>query len=81
MYVGNLPLDTREEELEDLFHKFGKIVKIELKLPNRPPGYAFVEFSDAMDAEDAVKERDRYDFGGVALRVGGLGLASVVDLV
>ncbi|XP_038974745.1 serine/arginine-rich splicing factor SR34A-like isoform X5 [Phoenix dactylifera] len=43
IYVGNLPIDTRESEIEDLFYKYGRIVEIELKNPPRPPGYCFVE--------------------------------------
>ncbi|MQL94369.1 hypothetical protein Taro_027020 [Colocasia esculenta] len=43
VYVGNLPGDIREREVEDLFCKYGPIVDIDLKIPPRPPGYAFVE--------------------------------------
>ncbi|WRX22794.1 RNA recognition motif domain - like 10 [Theobroma cacao] len=43
LYVGNLPGDTRMREVEDLFYKYGPIVDIDLKIPPRPPGYAFVE--------------------------------------
>ncbi|KAG5567732.1 hypothetical protein RHGRI_003055 [Rhododendron griersonianum] len=45
LYVGNLPGDTREREVEDLFYKYGPIAHIDLKIPPRPPGYAFVEVS------------------------------------
>ncbi|CAM8969118.1 unnamed protein product [Rhodiola kirilowii] len=69
IYVGNLPADIREREVEDLFYKFGPIVDIELKIPPRPPGYAFVEFEDYRDAEDAVYGRDGYDFDGFKLWV------------
>lgn len=69
IYVGNLPGDTRESEIEDLFAKYGKIIDIDLKLPPRPPGFAFVEYSDPRDAEDAIRGRDGYDFGNYRLRV------------
>lgn len=72
IYVGNLPLDIKEWELEDLFFKYGKIVNIDLKLPPRPPGFAFIEFEDPRDAMDAVKGRDRYEAFGEQLRVGYL---------
>ncbi|KAJ1383448.1 RNA-binding domain superfamily [Sesbania bispinosa] len=58
IYVGNLPGDIRLREVEDLFYKYGPIVDIDLKIPPRPPGYAFVEFEDARDAEDAIHYRD-----------------------
>ncbi|KAF5195447.1 Arginine/serine-rich splicing factor protein, partial [Thalictrum thalictroides] len=69
IYVGNLPLDIREREIEDLFYKYGRIVDIELKIPPRPPGYCFVEFEDSRDAEDAIRGRDGYKFDGSRLRV------------
>ncbi|XP_010556739.1 PREDICTED: serine/arginine-rich-splicing factor SR34 [Tarenaya hassleriana] len=69
VYVGNLPGDIREREVEDLFSKYGPVVQIDLKIPPRPPGYAFVEFEDARDAEDAIHGRDGYDFDGHRLRV------------
>ena len=31
VFVGNLPLDTRERELEDLFYKYGRITDLDLK--------------------------------------------------
>ncbi|ESR57558.1 serine/arginine-rich-splicing factor SR34 [Citrus sinensis] len=80
LYVGNLPGDIREREVEDLFYKYGPIAHIDLKIPPRPPGYAFVEFEEARDAEDAIRGRDGYDFDGHRLRVelahGGRGRSS-----
>jgi RNA recognition motif-containing protein len=69
IYVGNLPEDIREREIEDLFYKYGPIVDIDLKVPPRPPVYAFVEFEDPRDADDAIYGRDGYDFDGQRLRV------------
>uniref|UniRef100_A0A2P2J5K5 Arginine/serine-rich splicing factor n=3 Tax=Rhizophora mucronata TaxID=61149 RepID=A0A2P2J5K5_RHIMU len=83
LYVGNLPGDIREREIEDLFYKYGPIIDIDLKIPPRPPGYAFVEFEDPRDAEDAIYGRDGYDFDGYPLRVelahGGRRMSSPVD--
>ncbi|XP_038974753.1 serine/arginine-rich splicing factor SR30-like isoform X1 [Phoenix dactylifera] len=83
IYVGNLPGDIREREVEDLFYKYGPIVDIDLKNPPRPPGYAFIEFEDARDAEHAIRGRDGYNFDGHRLRVefphGGRGYSSSVD--
>ncbi|WOL19244.1 serine/arginine-rich splicing factor SR34A [Canna indica] len=69
LYVGNLPIDIRESEVEDLFYKYGHIVEIQLKNPPRPPGYCFVEFESSRDAENAVRGRDGYNFDGHRLRV------------
>ncbi|CAN4101929.1 unnamed protein product [Withania somnifera] len=83
IYVGNLPGDIREREVEDLFYKYGPIAHIDLKIPPRPPGYAFVEFEEARDADDAIRGRDGYDFDGHRLRVelahGGRGNSSSND--
>ncbi|XP_058077075.1 serine/arginine-rich-splicing factor SR34-like isoform X2 [Magnolia sinica] len=80
LFVGNLPGNIREREVEDLFFKYGPIVVIDLKIPPRPPGYAFIEFEEARDAEDAIRGRDGYNFDGHRLRVelahGGRGQSS-----
>lgn len=46
VYVGNLTDEVRERDLGDLFDKYGKIIHIEIKLPPRPPNFAFIEFGD-----------------------------------
>merc|ERR1711874_351275 len=68
IYVGNLPPDIRTKDIEDLFYKYGKIIFIDLKNRRGPP-FAFVEFEDARDADDAVYARDGYDYDGYKLRV------------
>ena len=68
IYVGNLPPDIRTEEIDDLFYKFGKVSFIDLK-NRRGPTFAFVDFYDPRDAEDAVHARDGYDYDGYRLRV------------
>mmetsp|Transcript_6977 Transcript_6977/g.13002 ORF Transcript_6977/g.13002 Transcript_6977/m.13002 type:complete len:312 (+) Transcript_6977:375-1310(+) len=69
IYIGNLPMDVRESEIEDMYKKFGPIVRIDLKTPNRPPAYAFVEYEDERDAEDALRETNGKKFGRDYLRV------------
>lgn len=68
IYIGNLPPDVRTKDIEDLFYKYGKIRYIDLKNRKGPP-FAFVEFEDVLDAEDAIKGRDNYEFEGYRLRV------------
>ncbi|CAH1800926.1 unnamed protein product [Owenia fusiformis] len=68
IYVGNLPPDIRNRDIEDLFFKFGTITFIDLKNRKGPP-FAFVEFEDPRDAEDAVHARDGYNYDGYTLRV------------
>ncbi|XP_060065026.1 serine/arginine-rich splicing factor 1A-like [Ylistrum balloti] len=68
IYVGNLPPDVRQRDIEDLFEKYGNIRYIELKNRRGPP-FSFVEFEDPRDAEDAVRKRDGYNYDGYTLRV------------
>jgi len=68
IYIGNLPPDIRNKDIEDLFYKYGKIQFIDLKNRRGPP-FAFVEFDDPRDADDAVYARDGYDYDGYKLRV------------
>jgi RNA recognition motif-containing protein len=37
IFVGNLPMDVRERELEKLFDRYGRIRDIDIKTPGRPP--------------------------------------------
>ena len=49
VYVGNLPKDIRERDLEDVFFKYGDIVDVDLKNNKGGPDaipFAFVEFKD-----------------------------------
>ncbi|XP_077995641.1 serine/arginine-rich splicing factor 1-like [Glandiceps talaboti] len=68
IYVGNLPPDIRVKDIEDIFYKYGKIQDIDLKNRRGPP-FAFVEFEDKRDADDAVRGRDEHDYDGYKLRV------------
>ncbi|XP_055622377.1 serine/arginine-rich splicing factor 5-like [Toxorhynchites rutilus septentrionalis] len=56
VYVGGLPRDTRERDLERFFKGYGRLCDIMIK-----NGYAFVEFEDHRDADDAVYELDGKD--------------------
>lgn len=67
VYIGGLPHDATSQEIEDTFHRFGRIRKV--WVARRPPGFAFVEFEDTRDAEDAVKSLDGSRICGVRARV------------
>uniref|UniRef100_A0A3Q4H281 Splicing factor, arginine/serine-rich 1 n=1 Tax=Neolamprologus brichardi TaxID=32507 RepID=A0A3Q4H281_NEOBR len=69
IYVGNLPPNIRTKDVEDVFYKYGIIGDIDLKNRRGGPPFAFVEFEDPRDAEDAVYGRDGYDYDGYRLRV------------
>ncbi|CAM8960495.1 unnamed protein product [Rhodiola kirilowii] len=56
VYVGNLDSRVSERELEDAFRVFGVIRSV--WVARRPPGYAFLDFDDRRDAQDAIRELD-----------------------
>ncbi|CAH0513933.1 unnamed protein product [Peronospora belbahrii] len=62
-------MDIRTREVEDIFYKYGRIRDIDVKFPSRPPAFAFVDFEDVRDAEDAIRGRDGYEYDGARLRV------------
>lgn len=60
LFVGNLPYHFRERDLSDYFGRCGRIRNITVglnKTNNQSKGYAFVDFEDRRDAEDAF---DKY---------------------
>ena len=67
IYCGNLPHDIKEKEVDDLFYKYGRIRDIHIVRRDRS-AFAFVEYSDYRDAEDAVYGRDGYRFDGERLK-------------
>ena len=56
VYVGDLPRDASEKELERAFSYYGPLRNV--WVARNPPGFAFVEFEDARDADDAVRGLD-----------------------
>ncbi|EDO30175.1 predicted protein [Nematostella vectensis] len=56
LYVGNLGRNADSSELERAFEKFGRLSKV--WVARNPPGFAFVEYEDYRDAEEAVRELD-----------------------
>ena len=72
LYVGNLPYNTTEAELQTLFAGAGAVSTINIvtdRATGQPRGFAFVEMSDAEGARRAISEFDRYQMGGRSLTV------------
>jgi RNA recognition motif-containing protein len=73
LYVGNLPFDTNESQLRELFSGGGWQVS-EVKIitdrdTGRPRGFAFVEMASQADAQAAINALNGREFGGRALTV------------
>jgi len=56
VYVGNLGSSATKHEIESSFMKYGPLKNV--WVARNPPGFAFVEFEDKRDAEDAVRALD-----------------------
>ncbi|MEW5302202.1 MAG: hypothetical protein WDW36_005005 [Sanguina aurantia] len=56
VYVGGLDERISERDLDDEFGRFGKLRNI--WIARKPPGFAFIEYEDDRDAQDAVKKLD-----------------------
>ena len=67
VYVGNLGNHADKYELEDCFGKYGPLKNV--WVARNPPGFAFIEFEDTRDAEDAVKGLDGTRVCGNRVRV------------
>ena len=67
VYVGNLGNNGSKQELEREFEKFGRLHDV--WVARNPPGFAFVEFEDLLDAEDAIKSLDGARICGEKVRV------------
>jgi len=72
LYVRNVPDGTRQEELKNLFGKYGAISDVYVPMDyftRRPRGFAYVQFEDPRDADDALYHLDRSRFYGRELEV------------
>ena len=72
LYVGNLPYQTTESDLQTLFEAAGSVASINVvrdRATGQARGFAFVEMGDAESAQKAIKELDRREFGGRQLTV------------
>ncbi|CAN1304468.1 Serine/arginine-rich splicing factor RS2Z32 [Linum perenne] len=64
LYVGHLGSRTRSRDLEYVFSKYGRVRDVDMKRD-----YAFVEFSDPRDADDARYHLDGREVDGSRLIV------------
>lgn len=68
VYIGNLIDNIGNDKLQREFEKFGQIVKVWIARSPFSRGYAFVDYADPNDAEQAIKEMNGKDiFGGKIL--------------
>ncbi len=71
-FVGNLPYEATEAELREHFSTVGPLSSVNLptdRESGRPRGFAFVEFSDRAQAEEAIRRFNNQPFKGRPLAV------------
>lgn len=72
LYVGNLPHSTTEPQLRSIFEVHGAVERVNIvmdKETGRSKGFAFVEMTEASEADKACLALSGSDLQGRALRV------------
>jgi RNA recognition motif-containing protein len=72
LYVGNLPFETTENDLQTLFASAGTVETVNVirdRDTGRARGFAFVEMANSGDAQNAIAQLNEKAFGGRNLTV------------
>ena len=72
LYVGNLPFNTTENELQELFSQAGAVQEVTLmqdKFTGKSRGFAFVTMGSEQDAQNAISQINGKQLEGRALTV------------
>jgi len=72
LYVGNLPYEVGEGELQDLFGQAGSVESVTVmrdQMTGRARGFAFVEMSTDEEAQQAITTLNGSQVGGRSLTV------------
>jgi RNA recognition motif-containing protein len=72
LYVGNLPYEVGETELQELFGRGGSVESVSVmrdQVTGRARGFAFVEMSTDEEAQSAITALNGTQVGGRSLTV------------
>jgi RNA recognition motif-containing protein len=72
LYVGNLPYETTEADLQTLFEASGEVATITVmrdRTTGQARGFAFVEMNSPAEATAAIAALDQHAYGGRNLTV------------
>jgi RNA recognition motif-containing protein len=72
IYVGNLPFNTGEEDLRQIFAAYGQVDSVAIikdKMTGRSRGFGFVEMANDAEAQTAIAGLNGTDMGGRTLTV------------
>lgn len=63
LFIGNLPHDITEPELNDLFGSYGEVVAVNMiidQFTGRPKGFAFVEMANRSGGQQAMENLNNH---------------------
>jgi len=72
IYIGNLPKEVTDQELQDLFSAHGRVSSakaIKDMFSGEGKGFGFVEMSSDAEAKKAIEALNLYDFKGKKIAV------------
>jgi len=72
LYVGNLPFNTTENELQELFSQAGAVQEVTLmqdRFTGKSRGFAFVTMSSDEEAQNAISKLNGHSIEGRSLTV------------
>lgn len=72
IFVGNLPFDATEQQLQEILSTAGPIKNFRLvndRESGRPKGFGFCEYYDVATAESAHRNLNGYELGGRTIRI------------
>ena len=72
LYVGNIPYETSEDDLQTLFAQAGGVESVNVmrdRETGRARGFAFVDMKSDADAQNAINQLNDQPFGGRRLTV------------
>ncbi|WOO40770.1 RNA-binding protein [Rubellicoccus peritrichatus] len=72
IYVGNLPYETEEDSLRQVFGEHGSVANVKIIVDHetgRSKGFAFITMSDSSEGNTAIEALNGADFGGRPLKV------------
>jgi len=72
IFVGNLDFGATEQSIRDLFEPYGAVERVNIitdRDTGQPRGFAFVEMTNANEADRAITALNGSNLGGRALNV------------
>lgn len=72
LFVGGLPYETTNQQLEELFSQAGKVESVNVitdRYSGRGKGFGFVEMATEEEAKKAIETLNGYNFNGRSIVV------------